>query len=757
MSVNTNNLSDLEEIDRFEQAVQSFTSGQMDADRFTAFRLQHGVYGQRQEGVNMFRVKVPGGRLSLEQLDALADVAEKYAQRDIAHITTRQSIQIHFIPLDKISASMRRLAQVGLTSREACSNAVRNMSACALSGVCPREHVDVNTHVDGAVQHFLRNPLNQQLPRKFKISFSACEADCAQALLQDAGVVATVRNGQHGFMVKACGGLGHKPRKAIVVEEFIPEHELLFSLEALVTLHNKYSDRTKRAKSRIKFLIDRFGVEGFLEKYREEYTRTRQALADKPFPRGAWRTQSGNEIPGPGAPRKLFAQHQAGGMTRCADAAGAGMPPDRLLPQTAGFTITSDLASAVGSPSRMASSPTSNVSEASLFVLPVAVPLGDLRVAQIRGITQLLRAHGLGEVHTTQDQNLAILNVTQEQVAALRAGLAALNLREPGAGDNVTACPGNSTCRLGITSSMSVAPKLSGGAKDLRIRVSGCHNGCAQPETGDIGIYGEGKRVHGKLVPHYQMYFGGSGTAGGALALKGPAVPAARAEQAVARVEQAYHDSGAESFFAWSRVQQPEFFHSLLADIIEVKKGDVADVMRDHGDTTDFRVVNLGGGECAGVSQVLIGANFFEAAHERDYRNALMFQRKLEEAAHCSAAILRLLGSGLAQLLGSLRQDDLAKLAVQLNRLVPGALASEFARLAALLDNTSELTVAELEIINHAVDAWTVEASAFCTAQDAQLDLSEALPKVAVSGTGEALAKVLAARPDAAQSCKETA
>lgn len=179
--------------------------------------------------------------------------------------------------------------------------------------------------------------------------------------------------------------------------------------------------------------------------------------------------------------------------------------------------------------------------------------------------------------------------------------------------------------------------------------------------------------------------------------------------------------------------------------------------MRDHGDTGDFRVVNLGGGECAGVSQVLIGANFFEAAHERDYRSALMFQRKLDDAAHCSLAILGLLGSGLAQLLGGFRQDEPAKLAVQLNRLAPGALSGEFARLVALLGNTSEITVAELEAINQAVDVWTVEAGAFCTEQDAQLDLSEALPKVAAAATGEALVTGLAASPGAVQSCKEAA
>ncbi len=355
------NLSDLEEIDRFEQAVQTFFNGHIDADRFTAIRLQQGVYGQRQEGVNMVRIKAPGGRLTPAQLDALADVTETYSQRGIGHVTTRQTMQIHFVPLAKSPDALRRLAQAGLTTREACGNAVRNMTACGLAGVCPREHVDVGVHVDGATRHFLRNPLNQQLPRKFKMSFSGCEADCAQSLLHDAGVVAVKKDGKHGFMVKAGGGLGHKPHEAIVVEEFIPESELLFSLEALVTLHNKYSDRTKRAKSRIKFLVERFGVQGFVEKYREEFARTKEALAGRDYPKGEWREQSGSEIPGSGAPRKLFAQHQPG-----------------------------------------------------LFVLPIALPIGDITPTQMHGIATLLRSYNLGEIHTTQDQNLAIPNVSQE-------------------------------------------------------------------------------------------------------------------------------------------------------------------------------------------------------------------------------------------------------------------------------------------------------------------------------------------------------
>ena len=673
MSTNTQDLTDLEEIDRLEQAIQTFIEGRIDPDRFTAVRLQQGVYGQRQEGVNMLRIKIPGGRLNADQLDAVADVTEGFAQRVIAHVTTRQSIQLHFVPLAKTPSAMRRLAQVNLTSREACGNTVRNMSACALSGVCPKEHVDVSAHLNGAVQHFLRNPLNQQMPRKFKISFSACESDCAQSLLHDAGVVAVKKDGRHGFMVKAAGGLGHKPREAIVVEEFISESELLFSLEALVKLHNKYSDRTKRAKSRIKFLVERFGVEGFLEKYREEFERTRQALADKPYPKGEWREQTGQEVPGSGAPRKLFAQHQPG-----------------------------------------------------LFVLPVALPIGEATPKQLHGIAALLRAHGLDEVHTTQDQNLIILNVPEGKLELLRSGLSELGLHEPVSGDNVVACPGTSTCRLGITASTVVAPMLSGGKADLRIRVSGCHNGCAQPETGDIGIYGEGKRMHGKLVPHYQMYFGGDGTGGGALALKGPSLPVARIKQAIARVQQAHLESGEANFFAWVRAQQPDYFKQLLADLAEVKAGELHTVMQDYGEASDFRVLQLGGGECAGATQVLIGANFFEAAHEREYRNALVFQRKYDEAAQCNESILRLLGSGLAQLLGGVRHDDLEKLAVHLQQLLPGEIADELARASAALAKAVEISHEELAIISAAVDDWTRKVAAFAMQQDAQLDLTEA-------------------------------
>lgn len=677
-----NNLANLEEIESYEHAVESFLGLQIDADRFTATRLQMGVYGQRQEGVNMVRIKIPGGRLLSPQLNAIADVLEKYSQHDVVHVTTRQDIQMHYVPLQHTPAVLRHLAGAGLTTREACGNTIRNVTACPMAGICPREHTDVTKHLDGAVQHFLRNPLNQQLPRKFKISFSGCEADCAQGMLHCMGIVAVKKGDRFGFKVLAGGGLGHKPHEAIVVEEFIEEKDLLHTMEAIVTMHNKYSDRTKRAKSRIKFLVDRFGPEGFIEKYREELTRIKQALANQPYPKGEWKTGGEGEICGQGAPRHVVPQKQLG-----------------------------------------------------LFVLPISAPIGNLNVKQLRGLAKALQEHGLDEIRTTQDQNLMVINVPQAKLDSLRKAVAALGLREPEAGDNVVACPGTSTCRLGITSSTLLGPKLRNAVGgDLRIRVSGCHNGCAQPEMGDIGIYGEGKRMHGKLIPHYQTYFGGDGLAGGGLAFKGPSVPAARIESAVQRVRLAFDKDHLpdESFFFWARRRGVGYFNELLADLVQVPESEVGSVLRDLGDNQDFKVLQLGGGECAGATQMLVGSNFFEAAHERGYRNALVFQRKYGEAVKCAEAIARLIGQGVVHLLGgNNKQESLADLGAELVGLLSdqpelGEQLAEFG--AAFARDSDEWTEKELSPLFAKLDSWTMEVAELCVSRDRQLDLSGALP-----------------------------
>lgn len=685
-------LVNFEELDRFEESVHAFLNNEIDADRFQSIRLQQGVYGQRQEGVNMIRVKVPGGRMDAAQLDRVADVLESYAQHNVAHVTTRQDIQIHYVPLEKAPIALKDLAQAGLTTREACNNTVRNVTCCPLASVCPRERVDIAQYQDDAVQYFLRHPLTQHLPRKFKISFSGCEADCAQGLLHDLAVVAIKKDGRFGFKIMAGGGLGHKPRHAVTVEEFVPEADLIPCMEAVIALHNRYSDRKKRAKSRIKFLVDRFGPEGFIEKYREELGRTKTALAGKPYIKGEWR--DGEAVEGctnPGAPRKVLPQKQKG-----------------------------------------------------LNIFPISVPIGDLTGPQMHGIAALMRKTGLSDIRTTQDQNLILAGVPDNSLAAVRAGLAALGLGEPKTGDDVVACPGTSTCRLGITSSKTIGTKISGGELDLRIRASGCHNGCAQPETGDIGIYGEGRRLHGKLVPHYQMYLGGDGRNGGGLARKGPSVPAARVQQAIARIQQIYARErvNGESFFAWSHKQVEDYFDRLLADITTVAPAEIATVLQDHGDEGAFKVVQFGGGECAGAAQETVAANFAEAANERNYRNGFLLQRKYEESIECAQAISRLVGQSLLFLAGKPAGNDVGEIGRQLSASLPANpelghdLIAFNARLDQLKDDFDE---AAYKALNQELDQWTAEAAVICQNIDRQLDLSASMPAVAAAAEKKTL------------------
>lgn len=676
------NLVNNEEIDRYEESVHAFLNGEMDAERFMSFRLQHGIYGQRQDGVHMVRIKAPGGRLNPDHLMVIADCAEEYAQNKLAHVTTRQDFQLHYVPTKDTATVMRRLGNAGLTTREACNNTIRNVTACPLAGVCPREHTDITTHMIGATERFLRYPLTQQMPRKFKISFSGCETDCAQGLMHDLGVVAVHKDGRFGFKIMAAGGLGHKPYHALTVEEFVEEKELLASMEAIITLHNKYSDRKRRARARIKFLVDKFSPEGFLEKYREELARTKVAYADYDYPKSVWATGAAHaETPFPGAPRRIIKQKQAG-----------------------------------------------------LHVLPVKLPIGDITPAQLRAIAAVMKQEGLSDVRTTQDQNLMITGVSEVMIPRLRTALTDAGLGEPKPGDNVVACPGTSTCRLGITSSKAIGAKLSGGPLDLRIRASGCQNGCAQPETGDIGIYGEGKRLHGKLVPHYQMYFGGDGRGNGGIALKGPSIPVVRIEQAVQRVEQAFAKdrSEGETFFHWSRRRGMEYFAELLADLKEVTPEQVPSLLRDHGEAEQFKVLQLGGGECAGAAQSLVAANFAEAAHERTYRDAFRLQRQPEDAVECAMQLLRLVGQSVLFLTGRESGSELAEIARLLTEALPnntlGARLTEFQ--AGLTEQRETFEDAALKALSDRIDEWMLDAAEVCQGIDKQLDLSASLPPI---------------------------
>lgn len=655
-----------DELDRFGEYVSNFQAGLLDDSQFTALRLQQGVYGQRQDGVHMIRIKIPGGRLNPDQLDAIAFTLERYCRTDIASITTRQDIQLHFVPLEDTPAVLRHLGEHGLTTREACGNTVRNITACPLAGACPHERTDVTLHVDAAARYFLRHPLTQHLPRKFKISFSGCASDCAQALIHDVGVVAVHENGQDGFRVFAGGGLGHKPHEAVVVHDFIPPDRLLPAIEAAIALHNRYSDRKKRAKSRLKFLVDRFGRDGFIERYRAEYDRIVGVIAAHTHTGIPWHAPASDAAPLNAAPRTVMAQRQPG-----------------------------------------------------LFTVPVALPLGDITAAQLRGIAALMRGMGTNDARATQEQNLLLLNVPQELVTLTSTQLGLLGLGLPEHGDDVVSCPGTWTCRLGVTASRTVAAKLNGGDPGLRIRVSGCQNQCAQPGTGDIGLHGEGRRAHGKLIPHYRMHFGGDGRMSGGVALKGPEVPTARIETAIERVTAAFTAEriDGELFRAWALRQGVDYFHTLLHDLTEIAEHDIPSLQRDHGETQDFKVLQLGGGECAGIADEYVAARFAEADNERRYRGSFWLGRKPDEALDCCNAMLRLGAQALvfAATRNAVPDDASDTLATRLLEISAAAhditpLAIDYAALTLRTRGTSELTEADYAEIAAGVDRWLAEA-----------------------------------------------
>ncbi|MEK9142141.1 MAG: nitrite/sulfite reductase, partial [Nitrospirota bacterium] len=253
----------LEEIETFETEALRTLAGEISTDLFRPFRLQYGIYGQRQPGVQMVRIKIPFGGITANQLRRVAELTDRYAT-GVGHVTTRQDIQMHFVELKDVPIIMRGLAEVGLTTREACANTVRNVTACHLAGVCQGEVFDVTPYAKTVAYHLLRNPLNQSLPRKFKIAFSGCKHDCALTPIHDIGLLAVKRSdGAIGFRMVAGGGLGSAPRVAQLLREFTPMEELIPSIEAVIKVFDTLGNRKNRNKARMKFVIDKLGFEEF--------------------------------------------------------------------------------------------------------------------------------------------------------------------------------------------------------------------------------------------------------------------------------------------------------------------------------------------------------------------------------------------------------------------------------------------------------------------------------------------------------------
>lgn len=632
-----------EDILHYETVLNNYNAGQVNSDCFTGERLLMGIYAQRQEERFMVRTKLPGGRLRPEQLSGIAEALELYSSGDSAHITTRQDFQIYDVKLADTPDLLRHLARYGITTREASGNTVRNITSCPLAGVCPHEHVDVGTHVQQASRYFLRHPLTQLLPRKFKISFSACEADCAQGLIHDMAFIATHSEGRPGFMVLVGGGLGAKPHEALLLEPFIDEQMLLPVIEAVLTLHNKYSDHQRKNRSRLKFLVASLGIDVFLSRYQDELSRTLTAFDENKAPRGQWRQADAVLVNPPGKLRAPIPQHQAG-----------------------------------------------------YYAVPISIPSGQIKVDQLHGLARLFEREDFHEVRATQNQNLVVHHVAEKQINTLRQGLHELGLGLPRENDNVVTCPGTDTCPLGITASQLVARELNSGPANLRIRVNGCHNNCANANTADIGLYGKGRRHYGNMVPSYTVLLGGNGALGGALAFAGPDIPAVRVPMAVKRIQDAYLEQRAEgeNFTDWSRRKGAGYFKTLLHDLAEVKESEVASLIRDHGDARVFKVKSTGIGECAGVRADPVSKLLLDVAYEAGLFKAFAAKHKFAEAGESLDNALLLMSKAMLLQLGQ-ASDDLDTAAMT------GLLRDTMLEEASLWDSLESLQSAVSDFCNN--------------------------------------------------------
>jgi sulfite reductase (NADPH) hemoprotein beta-component len=593
--------SDPRDLDEFLAMLGKFERGEIGAEAWRQFRLLHGTYGQRQADAHMQRIKIPQGVLSAAQLEALADVAEAHG-RGFVHVTTRQNVQIHFVTPRGAEAAIRRIAEAGITTREACGNSIRNVTACPLAGVAVDEVFDPSPYAEAFTRHFLRHPLSSSLPRKFKVAFEGCPEDHAAAAIHDLGFVARRGpGGRRGFLVRAGGGTATLPVSAEVLVPFLPAGELLELSEAVVRVFHRLGDRVHRQANRMKFLIRKLGFDGFRAEVELEREKVR---AEGPPRLGFDPERPPEELPPEGARPAAPAPETIAARVRAQQPRGPGVVP----------AVEPDVAPPATARSAFERTNVRPQRQPGYVTVEVVLPLGDATSAQLRVVADLARAHGDGSVRLTREQDLVLRWIPREAVPALHAALSAAGLGRSGAGTaaRVTSCPGAESCKLAVTQSRGLGrmleahvrahPELADAAPGLDLKVSGCPNGCGQHHVAAIGFQGSARKVGGQAVPQYFVLLGGGLGADGArfgrLAAKIPArrVPAAL-ERLVAlyRAERAQGED-APAFFARC---DPAHARAALADLaqLDVQALTPEDLV-DLGESTAFRP-ETGEGECA--------------------------------------------------------------------------------------------------------------------------------------------------------------
>ena len=562
-----------EEIERFRIRATEYLSGSVTEDEFRGFRLRHGIYGQRQPGVQMVRTKFPSGVVTSGQMEQLANISDRFANSK-GHITTRQNLQYHFVPLDQVADLMHMLADSGMTTREACFNTVRNITACPKAGLSRHEVFDVRPYAQKLAFAFLRQSLTDSMPRKFKIAFDGCPHDDMLLGIHDLGFQALIRDGKRGFRVVVAGGLGPMPVEAAVLDEFLPEDRLVQRTEAVLRVFNEYGNRKNRNKARLKFVMRERGFPWLQETIEKEY---QDILTNGGIPMP-------EEVP-----------EGFGGFRSNPPALGQGA----LLPVLNQTSGTADL-------DRWLETNVEEQRETGYAMVTVTVDQGNLTAEQMRALALLAADAGDGLIRITIDQNLLLGYIPLANLPRVHAALVVAGLGEPGAHQitDVVTCPGAYSCNLALTKSMnlgaaiqeSVRKYTSPEARNLNVKISGCPNSCGQHWTADFGFYGNARKIEGREIPYYLMVLGGNATEFG-FAIQ--SVPARLAPTAVERVLDHYQANRLtdESFRAYVSRQKVAFFKEMTADLAKPPEL-FPEIYNDWGDDEAFSL-KLGRGECA--------------------------------------------------------------------------------------------------------------------------------------------------------------
>ncbi len=682
----------LEEIEAFEAEAHRVLSGELSGDLFKPFRLQHGIYGQRQPGVQMFRIKIPFGGLTANQLRRIGEIADQYAT-GVGHVTTRQDLQLHFVSLEDVPTMMRKIAEVGLTTREACANTVRNVTACHLAGVCQGEIFDVTPYAKTVALHLLRNPLNQSLPRKFKIAFSGCPHDCALTPIHDIGLLAAKKeDGTVGFRMSVGGGLGSTPRLAHVLREFVSMDELIPSIEAVIKVFDTLGNRKNRHKARMKFVIDKLGFEEFKRRWEEAYAAM------------------GYNRPVHEPIKLLSHQDDPVPLIMPTRAIGPGNG-NGSLGETPFETWRRTNAIRQKQPGYVAAL--------------IKLPMGDLTTSQMYVLADLAEAYSNGNIRTTVNQNMIIRWVPEARLQEFYEDLAAHGLADPGADsvEDIVACPGTDTCGLGITSSKGLARAMAeifppgrvpDDLKGVSVKISGCHNSCAQHHIATIGLHGVGKRIGEHVAPHYELHLGGqvNGTAKiGQMTVKLPAknVPAAVSHLIAVYRRDRQPGEGLPAFIA--RVGKAKLKDELIPYTIVPSFEEDPTYYYDWEGEEEFVLEDLGPGECAGGALEMIDNRMLEA--EQELYQASLLADKHQYAISVNKAYRAVLAAVKALLVteGVDPATDAETFAEFEQRLVPKGILPAYRNLASRIGDlgpkaaTAEFTLGKVAFAKEFVDA----------------------------------------------------